>query len=184
MSSGKWNLFCRLKNCQALLGEEKRRVERLRQRIEELEADAELWEQHGLAETVRERDRLRQRIEELEADAELWEQHGLAETVRERDRLRQRIEELEEIVDGLRGDNEFLQMANDKACNQVESLQKDAELGRLVRQMPEDFCLSHVSSKQVGGTWFCWRAGTGPEWPEWDKLVAALRETLPEEQDE
>jgi len=66
----------------------------------------------------------------------------------------------------------------------AESLQDDANLGKLVRQMPEGFCLSHVSSKQVGGTWFCWRAGTGPEWPEWDKLVAALRKALGEERDE
>ena len=39
-----------------------------RRRIAELEADAAIWEQHGLAETVRERDKLRLRVEELEAE--------------------------------------------------------------------------------------------------------------------
>jgi len=41
-SFAKRNLWCRLKNCEAFLAEEKRRTERLRQRIEELEADADL----------------------------------------------------------------------------------------------------------------------------------------------
>ena len=39
------------------------------------------------------------RVEELEADAAVWEQHGLAETARERDVLRKRIEELESICE-------------------------------------------------------------------------------------